>query len=400
MNLSFLRRITNSGNVITEIDGLRFLAIAMVVFFHLDGFLFSELRFDYKDDKESYGWLHEFFLRGYFGVEIFFVISAFILALPFAKYYLGEGKKVSIGSYFYRRLTRLEPPYIISLLLIVWFQVSVLEKKTFEEFCPSFYYSLFYGHNFFHTRDVQPLVNNVTWSLEIEIQFYILAPILFYIFFKKFTNRKVMLILITLFFSILTKFIKPDFFSLYEYFHFFSLGILVALCYAEKIKISFIDEWNTHWRPDLVTLVAFLLMMITDITYLNDIHPFTKILLSTAQLFFLFVLFYNVLMQEGYKFVFSNINISVMGGMCYSIYLLHNQITMGLGSELTRRNYFNYFILDYCWLGLLLFIYILMISFIFYLVLERPCMDKNWPVKLWKFIQTPFLRLKPSGSPE
>ena len=72
MNLSFLRRITNSGNIITEIDGLRFLAIAMVVFFHLDGFLFSELRFDYKDDKESYDWLHDIFLRGYFGVEIFF----------------------------------------------------------------------------------------------------------------------------------------------------------------------------------------------------------------------------------------------------------------------------------------------------------------------------------------
>jgi len=394
MNLSFLRRITNSGNVITEIDGLRFLAIAMVVFFHLDGFLFSELRFDYQDDKESYDWLHEFFLRGYFGVEIFFVISAFILALPFAKYYLGEGQKVSIGSYFYRRLTRLEPPYIISLLLIVWFQVSVLEKKTFEEFCPSFYYSLFYGHNFFHTRDVQPLVNNVTWSLEIEIQFYILAPILFYIFFKKFTNRKVMLVLITLFFSIVTKFVKPDFFSLYEYFHFFSLGILVAFFYAEKIKINFIDEWNNHWRSDLVTLVCFVLMMVTDITYLNDIHPLTKILLSSAQLFFLFVLFYNVLMQEGYKMVFSNVNISVMGGMCYSIYLLHNQITMGLGSELTRRNYFNYFILDYFWLGFLLFVYILMISFIFYLLLERPCMDKNWPVKLWKFIQSPFNRNK------
>jgi len=134
--------------------------------------------------------------------------------------------------------------------------------------------------------------------------------------------------------------------------------------------------------------------MVTDITYLNDIHPFTKILLSSAQLVFLFVLFYNVLMQEGYKMVFSNVNISVMGGMCYSIYLLHNQITMGLGSELTRRNYFNYFILDYFWLGSLLFVYILMISFIFYLLLERPCMDKNWPVKLWKFIQSPFNRNK------
>ena len=51
------------------------------------------------------------------GVELFFIISGFILGLPFAKQYLAGGKQVRLGAYFLRRLTRLEPPYILILCI-------------------------------------------------------------------------------------------------------------------------------------------------------------------------------------------------------------------------------------------------------------------------------------------
>jgi peptidoglycan/LPS O-acetylase OafA/YrhL len=51
------------------------------------------------------------------GVELFFVISGFILAIPFAMQHLGNGNPVSLKSYYWRRVTRLEPPYLLMLFL-------------------------------------------------------------------------------------------------------------------------------------------------------------------------------------------------------------------------------------------------------------------------------------------
>ena len=51
------------------------------------------------------------------GVYLFFAFSGMILALPFARYYLAEGNKVSLKKYYMRRVTRLEPPWVLSLLL-------------------------------------------------------------------------------------------------------------------------------------------------------------------------------------------------------------------------------------------------------------------------------------------
>lgn len=48
-----------------------------------------------------------------------FVLSGLALALPFARQYLADGTRVVLSSYYMRRLTRLEPPYIVSVLLFV-----------------------------------------------------------------------------------------------------------------------------------------------------------------------------------------------------------------------------------------------------------------------------------------
>ena len=48
---------------------------------------------------------------------MFFVISGFVLGMPFCKRTLADGPPVNLGRYFLRRLTRLEPPYAISLLI-------------------------------------------------------------------------------------------------------------------------------------------------------------------------------------------------------------------------------------------------------------------------------------------
>lgn len=381
-----LQRVTNSGSFIPEVDGLRFLAIGMVLIYHLDGFLIKELSNELCGESVQYYGMHRFFQNGYFGVELFFTISAFVVSLPFARYYFENGNPIRLNDFFLRRLTRIEPPYLISLLLILGIHLLILNGEKFRDYIPSFYYSLFYSHGFFYHRDFQPLVNNVTWSLEIEIQFYIIAPLLAYLLFKTNKYGLTLLIILTLLFCIITKFPKPEIISLYEYFHFFLLGITVAYCKSKKLNWSLLEGMNQKYSQTLISILAFFLMIFTDITFMGPLHTWFKLLLSSLQMFFMFVLFYNLLVSPHNKLWINAPFFTIIGGMCYSIYLFHNQLIMSVGHYLLKVNLTSYFILNYIILGLILLLAIIIISTIFFILIERPCMDKNWPKKLYNFI--------------
>src|SRR5690606_17688210 len=117
--------------------------------------------------------------EGGIGVDVFFAISGFILALPFAKHHLFATPPVSIKGYFTRRITRLEPPYVISLTILLGVHILILHES-FREMLPHYLASLFYVHGFVY--DEWSRINPVAWSLEVEVQFYILAPLLAMVF--------------------------------------------------------------------------------------------------------------------------------------------------------------------------------------------------------------------------
>ena len=114
--LSRLSRRTSSGRYIPEIDGLRFLAIALVVGFHVGIVLSPNLRLNLPFGTAlPSAKAPPVLASGWFGVELFFVISGFILALPFAAWRRTGGRPVNLRAYYLRRLTRLEPPYVLAL---------------------------------------------------------------------------------------------------------------------------------------------------------------------------------------------------------------------------------------------------------------------------------------------
>src|SRR5687768_7994733 len=72
-----------------------------------------------------------FIMEGGYGVSIFFMISGFILSLPFAKNHFDkrpDRKPISLKRYYLRRLVRLEPPYLIALIIFFIGNVWVLQK--------------------------------------------------------------------------------------------------------------------------------------------------------------------------------------------------------------------------------------------------------------------------------
>ncbi|MGH9819227.1 MAG: acyltransferase family protein, partial [Pyrinomonadaceae bacterium] len=172
------RRETVSTEFIPVIDGLRFLAILMVVLYHINAYILEKSS-SLVTTPYFFNSSANIFAFGHQGVQLFFVISGFILAMPFMRQRLGlSEKRVSLGQYYFRRLTRLEPPYVIStLLLFLSLALIVSEKYSLSDLAASLVASLLYVNNIVFPGEF-PRINSVTWSLEIEIQFYLIAPLM------------------------------------------------------------------------------------------------------------------------------------------------------------------------------------------------------------------------------
>ncbi len=169
------RRVVSSGATIAELDGLRAVAIVPVVLFHALGYFLVKglANGSYTTEEASLengvGWLMS---RGFLGVELFFVISGFVVTLPFARAALASSAAPTLRSFFLRRLTRIEPPYLIALA--IYLLASTLAAR--EHLDPAHYFAgaVYLKNALYHDQN-WPFF--VSWSLEIEIQFYLLAPL-------------------------------------------------------------------------------------------------------------------------------------------------------------------------------------------------------------------------------
>ncbi len=164
--LEHLARPRPAQSFLPQIDGLRFVAIIAVLLYHVQGYVQAKAGFDPSLARAP---LHALMAAGYFGVPLFFAISGFIICKPFL-----EPRQVSLRAYFLRRLSRLEPPYFINLLLLFAIKLWALDLA-FPEFLPHLVASLFYLHGPVYGSHSE--VNGVAWSLEVEWQFYLIAPL-------------------------------------------------------------------------------------------------------------------------------------------------------------------------------------------------------------------------------
>jgi peptidoglycan/LPS O-acetylase OafA/YrhL len=141
-----------------EIDGLRAVAISLVVLFHYT--------------KEFYPHIH-LFSFGWSGVDLFFVISGFVLYLQVKKKYYRDDK-ADFASYFRNRILRIVPAYYASLAAMLLF---FGRDKIFSA---GFLMHLSFFHIFDH--DVAVSIQPLYWTLAVEIQFYLFiilaAPLL------------------------------------------------------------------------------------------------------------------------------------------------------------------------------------------------------------------------------
>ncbi|WP_430428585.1 acyltransferase family protein [Maribacter litoralis] len=158
---------------IQHIDFLRAIAVILVILFHLDIQLFK---------------------GGFIGVDVFFVISGFLISRNI-KHELETTGGFGFKNFYIGRVRRLLPTLFLVIFLTFIFGFLLLPPSLFSGFVKSMFFSSFATSNLYFlsetsyfdvTASLKPLLH--TWSLGVEEQFYLIFPMVFVLmlrFFKK-----------------------------------------------------------------------------------------------------------------------------------------------------------------------------------------------------------------------
>lgn len=369
------RRITSNQLYFPEIDGIRFLAILLVVLFHAHGYFTGKTQLAFSDTPGSHDWIDNFLSKGDRGVELFFVLSGFILCMPFAHHYINHGKPINLKKYYLRRVTRLEPPYILAITGIFILQrIMHVNPNHFTtgQLMQHFAASLTYTHGLIF--QMVPIITVVAWSLEIEIQFYVMAPLLFRVLTLSPALRRSLLVAGVITMTLLQHAYMPQFlyFTIYRLIQYFFIGILLADLYVSD---TFTSVLKGSWVIPcfIVILSAICVVPLKTELYAQLLFPF---LVGT--------LYIMIMKNDQIKRVFSYKFIPVIGGMCYSIYLLHYTVISVFGRFTIGLKVSDRYLPNLVFQLVVLSLLALIVSSIFYLFVERPFMDQKWTNKLMK----------------
>lgn len=369
-----LSRVTSTGELIPEIDGLRFLAIITVLLHHtMSIYLHESRRSTLEVHSQSIwaavstqSWLVPLAYSGHFGVNLFFAISGFILALPFAKRSFEYRPAPNLKNYYLRRVTRIEPPYVICLVLFFFYQWQVRHFDPAALF-PHLLASLGYAHGLIY--GTHSTINSVAWSLEIEIQFYLLVPLLVKVFaLRQAAIRRGLLLALIAGGGWLSQYViypsgsQPLMLSLANFAHYFLVGFLLADLY---LKGWFQAGRRSRWA-DLLTLLAG--------------AAISAVLNTYGQYYFALPLLVLLLFLGCFLGTFSNALVRqrwivIIGGMCYTFYLYHVPIVSGILSN-TRALMMTGgpLWLDFLVQCLLVFPLVFVLCSIWFVVTEKPFM--------------------------
>lgn len=309
------------------------------------------------------------FRFGYLGVEIFFIISGFVIYATSHK--LVHSDISEIKFYFIRRVKRIFPPLVLVLLIS-----SVLMLKFSPDFYTNrsipgavyaligisnlYYYSL--GDYFDASSDFKPFLH--TWSLSVELQFYFIFGLVIVILkVVKLEKFLVLCIVIIFAFSIIINllpyFDKYEFYSPIHRIWLFTLGNLLSFYnsnYKHGIRIRDTEIFFIIIKCFTLLLVLVFIFRFTCSENEGLVFVFSKIILILTCFFILagdLKLFKNIMFLPAVQ----------LGNISYEIYLVHQPIVFFIRSSTVENLTIKEFIL--------IFFLILVFAVVLHLFVKR-----------------------------
>jgi peptidoglycan/LPS O-acetylase OafA/YrhL len=359
-----------------EIDGLRALAVLSAIFYHAQ---ISVLGFN-------------IFQGGYIGVDIFFVISGYLITSLMLKE-LKVNKSFSFLNFYERRCRRILPVLFFIILASLPFAWFYLLPSNFENFSRSILSSVGFASNlFFHFSGLEyagiagmykPFLH--TWSLSVEEQYYIIFPILL-IFIFKFFNKYLFQILaavcvVSLLFA---EWGSRNYISATFYFIHSRMWELLAGSMMAYLEIKKESRSDNQILNELLPILGMFLIIFYIISYNDeDISPSIKTLIPIiGTCLFIWFSTKETLLGKIMSFQL----IVGIGLISYSLYLWHypifafSRITEFTQGDLSKK--------------LLLITFTLILSIVTYFLIETPFRDKK-KIKTKLFFSIIILSLIP-----
>ncbi|MGC6388422.1 acyltransferase family protein [Ewingella sp. S1.OA.A_B6] len=286
----------------SDIDGLRAVAIIPVVFFHVG---------------------YEFFKGGYVGVDVFFVISGYLITTILLNS-MNNGT-YSLLEFYERRIRRIIPTLICVMVFILVASPFFLTPDNYYFLPKEIIGTLLFSSNivswlksdyFSNNSEQRPLLH--TWSLGIEEQFYIIFPVLIILTFKYFKKHLKHILLITTIISFAlsayftSSHISGAFYMLPTRYWELSFGALIAAGFFVKPKSKPLNE--------TLSIIGVIL-----ITY--SITSFTSSDIFPGYIAIVPVLGATLLILSAEETLIGNVLSSkplvLIGSISYSLYLWH-----------------------------------------------------------------------------
>lgn len=256
--------------------------------------------------------------RGVYGVNLFFVISGFLITRNLLFSIKKHSLSKTLKNFFIKRFLRLIPAYYMLLLILFllqfvlnfWVVNDYKDYIWFVLYVPNFYI-YFYGWNY-------PSLNQA-WSLAVEEQFYLIWPFIVY-YFRKY----LMLVFIIL---ILIGFVFTFYFDYQA--SLFPIGNFIYL--AGGALLSLIEQKVDLKKSLLICLFSAIMLLTTNL----------GIIISSIFWACLYISLINAFcykFSDGFEKFFSNSKILYIGKISYGIYLYHRFIPHFINSILSKYN--------------------------------------------------------------
>lgn len=298
------------SNRIKFLDGFRGIAVLLVVLFHME--------------------LNSF---GFAGVELFFVISGFIITLLLIKEY-NKNSTLSISSFFTRRIHRLYPSLfivlLISLLIFLNYPITGIEDTFYSQvswtsLISENWFEITHQLGYWEQGVKSPLLH--MWSLCIELQFYIFWPFFIKIVFRYSKNnlKKIRAFIFILFIGLsFIVYILSFYLSFSEiYFNTFLRASSFIIGALASTFVTNSDKSKNIKNNIYIVALMIILIYLTINFKLNAIYLFQGYITLYSLLFAMLIVL--ILKSEFVlvNIVLENKFILFFGKISYSFYLVH-----------------------------------------------------------------------------
>lgn len=259
-----------------------------------------------------------FLTIGHYAVYVFFILSGFWIFKMYNEKYMNFHN--SYWVYLESRIFRVAPIYflILSFTILVYFIIPELNYKL-DSGTYSKIKSVLKNYSLLGLASSKYAFIVPAWSLDIEIQFYIIAPILLLI--TKLNKGKAYIIIISLLCPIIGHFVRP-FSSEILILSYIPLFIVGGCIYIYKSKVS------NQLIVSCLVIAVFIMLLNYTIPFLRNDYLFNKkaVILSFSYQEFINVfltfltlpfIIRNVTIRNAYKYD------NILSSMSYVIYLLH-----------------------------------------------------------------------------